>query len=361
MPLRAQLDGQSLNAALLSETQWQALKGSRSLRMPCCDTPAHRRTSRLGTRHFAHSPGGHCGALGECAEHLAAKAEIMRVCHELGWDALSEYIGDKWRADVYAMRGRHRIAFEIQWSPQTLEVTRERHAAYGDDVKCCWLFRRLPSLNQTGSAPYKRQTTAERNLPMFTLSLADSRFDVTAEYRKVSLREFVEARLERRIRFCEQRHFTARELHFVVSKVECWRRGCGCSYDVFYTREVMRSDCGAEHFVSHPGEEDSFDGDPCCALRNWRLAKKIFASEVNRLRFSVKHRWSDTITRSYWCFCCPQCDAMFGHHYFTHFMTEAETDTATPFWSKQLPCSKRQPEPHWCFPLNGAFCTNRRD
>jgi competence CoiA-like predicted nuclease len=113
MPLRAQLDGNSINAALLSETQWEGLKGSRSLRMPCCDALAYRRTSRLETRHFAKSPGSHCGAEEESAEHLAAKAEIVRGCHELKWDAISEYVGDQWRADVYAMRGRHHLAFEI--------------------------------------------------------------------------------------------------------------------------------------------------------------------------------------------------------------------------------------------------------
>ena len=158
MPLRVQVDGNSLNAALLSDTEWQALKGSRSLRMPCCDAPAYRRTSRLRTRHFAHSPRSHCGAEGECAEHLAAKAEIVRVCHELGWNALSEYVGNQWRADVYATRGRYRLAFEIQWSTQTLQVTRERHAAYGPDIKCCWLFKRLPSLNRWESGPVANET-----------------------------------------------------------------------------------------------------------------------------------------------------------------------------------------------------------
>jgi len=37
-------------------------------------------------------------------------------------DALSEYVGNQWRADVYAKRGRYRLAFEIQWSKQTLQV-----------------------------------------------------------------------------------------------------------------------------------------------------------------------------------------------------------------------------------------------
>jgi hypothetical protein len=357
MPLRVQLDGNSINAALLSETQWQALKGSRSLRMPCCDALAYRRTSQLGTRHFAHSPRSHCGAEGECAEHLAAKAEIVRVCNELGWDAISEYVGDQWRADVYAMRGRHRLAFEIQWSTQTLQVTRERHAAYGTDIKCCWLFKQLPLLNRRESGPYAQHTIAERNLPMFCLSHADSRFDVTVDQRTMSLQEFVRARLQGRIHFCDQRTFVVREVQFVVSNVQCWRRHCRAPYDVFYTREIMRSNCGAERMTTDPGERESLDDDPYSALRNWRLAKRVSASEEKQLRLSIKRRWSDTVRRSYWSFGCPECDAIYGDHYFSHLIAEAESDGCAPFCSKELRCSQRWAEPHWCFPVKGGFCS----
>lgn len=352
MPLRVQLNGNSLNAALLSETQWQALKGSRSLRMPCCDAPAYGRTSRLGTRHFAHSPRSHCGAEGECAEHLAAKAEIVRVCHELGWDALSEYVGNQWRADVYAKRGRYRLAFEIQWSKQTLQATRERHAAYGTDIKCCWLFKQLPSLNR-----WEPGSIAERNLPIFRLSRADSRFDVTIGDRAITLREFVKARLQGQIHFCDQKSFVVREVQFVVSKVQCWRRRCRAPYDVFYTREIMRSNCGAERMTTDPGERVSLNDDPYSALRNWRLAMRIFAAEEKQLRFSIKRRWSDTVGRSYWSFGCPECDAMYGDHYFSHLIAEAESDGCAPFCSKELRCSQRWAEPHWCFPVKCGFCS----
>lgn len=122
MRLSAQLEGQSVNAALLSDAEWRGLKGSRRVRMPCCDTRGYARTSRLGTRHFVHSPGSHCEGEGESPEHLAAKAEIVRACDEQGWDVRSEFACDNWRADVYATRGNQRIVFEVQWSPQTLEL-----------------------------------------------------------------------------------------------------------------------------------------------------------------------------------------------------------------------------------------------
>jgi hypothetical protein len=279
------------------------------------------------------------------------------VCHELGWDALSEYAGDQWRADVYATRGRHRLAFEIQWSRQTLELTRQRQAAFGTDVKCCWLFKQLPSQSRREVGPYERQTTAERNLPMFGLSSADSRFDVTVDHRIVSLREFVKARLEKGIHFCDQRKFTVRDLQLITCKVECWHRRCRAPYDMFYMREVTRSNCGAERMTTDPGERESSRDDPCSALRNWRLAKKVFASEAKQLRFSVKRRWSDTLARSYWSFGCPECDTLYGNHYFGFLIGEAEGDKRAPFCSKELACSEQRPEPHWCFPRSGAFCT----
>jgi hypothetical protein len=353
MPLRAQLDGDSLDAALLSEAQWQSLKGSRSLRMLCCDAPAYRRTSQLGTRHFAHSPGSHCGAEGESEEHLAAKAEIVRACHEIGWDALSEYVGDKWRADVYATLGRHRLAFEIQWSTQTLEVTRERHAAYGTDVKCCWLFKRLPSL------------IPEMALPMFRLSLTDSVFHVTigespltaddcgfVAGRTVTLQEFVEARLQGRIRFSNQRSLVVREVQLVVHEVQCSR--CDALYDVFYPREIIRSNCGAERdcfaldsLMGNPPPERPID-DLHNALLNPRGIESMFASELKHLRISIKPCRS----RCGCWFGCPECDAL-----YEKILCLSDQATDQPFCSKNLPCSERLQDPHWCLPLNGGFCT----
>jgi hypothetical protein len=345
MPLSAQLDGYPLDATVLSEAEWNTLK-SASLQMLCCNARAYKRISRLGTRHFVHSRSGHCGTERETAEHLAAKAEILRVCHELGWNAVPEYPGDNWRADVYAARGQHQLAFEIQWSNQTLDETRIRHAAYGD-VKCCWLFRKLPS-QRVELTRLKNALTPvaakEEYLPMFSLSRPDSTFDVTVDYRTVSLRDFVKARLEGRIHFCPERRFATRQADLIVVDVRCWR--CRNHYDVFFIREIVLSHCGAEECVID---------DPCAVWSNWNLAKQVFAAEVSKLRCSVKRRYSDTMGHAYWSFGCPRCDAIHGNHFLRLLIMENE-DRA-PFCSKDLPCSERRPEPHWCFPVNNYFCT----
>ena len=249
--------------------------------MPCCDVPgatgAPVRPGAPGT--WFRSAKNHCGAEGERAEHLAAKAEIVRVCNELGWAADSEVAEGQWRADVLAIRDRHRVAFEIQWSCQTLDVTRERQAAYGAAaVKCCWLFRKLPT-EQRPHPHVVTLTLPERNLPMFRLHLEDSGFNVTVDHNILSLREFVTARLAGRIRFRDQREYSVCELQVVARETGCWR--CRTRYDVLYTRRVMRSNCGAEQFMRDPGENapDMLRDDPYSALRNVRLARRHFASE----------------------------------------------------------------------------------
>ena len=353
MPLRAQVGGVWVNAGLLCDAEWQALKRSRSLRMPCCDARGHARTSRLGTRHFVHSPGSHCGGEGESPEHLAAKAEIVRACHEVGWDVQSEFAGDKWRADVYATRGRHRVAFEVQWSPQTLEVTRERQAAYGTDVKCCWLFNEIPlpmGRRWNGNEP---GLPTERDLPMFDLSLSAAGFTVKIDCVTMDLRDFVQARLERRIRFCEQRHYALARVEVVVHSSPCLN--CGSQYDVLHTRRILRSYCGAQLVETDPGDIVSSEDDPHSARRNWRVVQSLFPSEAKQLRVSIKRRFSSVIKRSYWCFGCPECDWFLGNHFFTETMM-MEADGESPFCSKDVPHSERQSDSHWCFSRNSSFC-----
>lgn len=357
MPLRAQIDGHPINAALLSNAEWQALKGSRSLQMPCCGAPAYRRTSRLGTRHFSHSPGQHCGTDGESAEHLAAKAEIVRACDELGWEADSEVVGDGWRADVLACRERHRLAFEIQWSRQTLELTRQRQATYGHDVKCCWLFRALPPAKRIAKGRQPDQgAIAEQSLAMFRLSRRDEEFLVTVDAKLVPLREFVRARLQRRIRFARCRNYLSHELQVVAPEVPCWR--CGCHYHVLYTRWNLRSDCGAELSLTDPGDARvPDDRDPYSAKFNMRLLKEHFPTRIPELHIKLDWRWSQTIGgRSYWCFCCPHCMAFLGSHCFLFTVADAGGYELPPLCSKELPCFERWPQSHWCFPANGRFC-----
>ena len=169
----------------------------------------------------------------------------------------------------------------------------------------------------------------------------------------MSIREFVSARLLGRIRFSEYRRFTVCRLELVAPQVEC--RRCHGRYHVLYTRRFMRSDCGAEHTV-YPGEEIEPEGDPYRASRNFHLAQKHFPTELKQLRLRLEWRYSETLKRSYWCFCCPRCRTFIGAHFFGDVIGEAESVPLAAFCSVELPCREQSPDPHWCFAQTGRYC-----
>lgn len=152
MPLRCLDDaGHSLDASTLADADWAALTATnrrvRHLRTRCCGAPLVLKTSRLGTRFFAHRALGGCASGDEGPEHLHLKALAIAAARAAGWTAEAEVAGttpagEPWRADVLAHRGRHRVAVEIQWSPQADDETRRRQARYAaSGVRGLWLCR----------------------------------------------------------------------------------------------------------------------------------------------------------------------------------------------------------------------------
>lgn len=94
MPLVAVVDGERVVSTLLSSADWSVLKDDvrakrRTVTLPC-GYAGHAKTSRLGTPYFAHNPGGDGCSAGETAEHLLAKAIIVRAATEAGWTAEPE-------------------------------------------------------------------------------------------------------------------------------------------------------------------------------------------------------------------------------------------------------------------------------
>jgi len=152
MPLRARDDADhDLDASRLTTAEWTALTATnravRHLRTHCCGAPVVLKTSRLGTRFFAHLALGGCASGDESPEHLHLKALAIAAARAAGWDAAAEVSGvtpdgAPWRADVLATRGSARIAVEVQWSPQPDDVTAARQARYAlSGVRGLWLLR----------------------------------------------------------------------------------------------------------------------------------------------------------------------------------------------------------------------------
>ena len=152
MPLRCVDEhGTTIDASTCDDEDWKALRAraraERHLRMPCCRTRAVLKTSRLGTRFFAHKAKGACTWKPETEVHRHLKKLALNAARNAGWEAQSEASGstpdgERWIADVVAWRGREKIAVEIQWSGQTNDETLHRQQRYRrSGVKGVWLLR----------------------------------------------------------------------------------------------------------------------------------------------------------------------------------------------------------------------------
>ncbi len=155
MPIRAVANETDYIAPLMSDAEWATMRRDVTaerlkLTMPCCGATAIPCTPRHSIRHFRHHRGAvACDWKPETVQHIAIKSEIAIVCREIGRAVKPEFSGDGWRADVLTGRAgdatQPPIAFEIQWTRQSLEVTDQRQAKYlSADVKCFWLFRTMP-------------------------------------------------------------------------------------------------------------------------------------------------------------------------------------------------------------------------
>ncbi len=221
MPLRC-LDhaGQSLDAVAMAPSDWTTLtvvnRRDRHLRMHCCGAPVVLKTSRLGTRFFAHHALGGCASGDESPEHLYLKALAIAAARAAGWTAEAEVSGTTpsgapWRADVLATRGRHRVAVEVQWSGQADDETVRRQARYAaSGVRALWLFRR-PGFAVDPDVPAVRvRGTLAAGLTVLGLPAAD----------------FLAAVFDRRLRFGIAAGASA-SLTVDGAIATCWGNDCG--------------------------------------------------------------------------------------------------------------------------------------
>ena len=131
---------------------WITLKENKesAFKMTCCGNQAILKTSKLGTQFFAHKvkpKTSDCSTGGESAEHIHIKYLVMKELDRNGWAVEVEKRGatpngEEWIADIYAEKGKAKIAIEVQWSPQAFIETRRRQEKYAQSgVRCAWLLR----------------------------------------------------------------------------------------------------------------------------------------------------------------------------------------------------------------------------
>ena len=167
-----------IHSFMYSLKDWIALKEDKtsSFNMACCGKQAILKTSKLGTQFFAHKvkpKDSDCSTGGETAEHIHIKYLVMKELDRNGWDVKVEKrgitpSGEEWIADIYAEKGKAKIAIEVQWSPQTFIETKRRQEKYAQSgVRCAWLLR-SGSMKETNAitGDYAYST---KDLPVFSV------------------------------------------------------------------------------------------------------------------------------------------------------------------------------------------------
>jgi len=367
MPLRAIINGDSVTAPLLNDEEWASLRDrvkadKLDVRMTCCDNVGYLRTSKHGFHHFVHKVRGDCTSKPETWQHLKVKGEIVRACRDAGYEASTEVDGDGWRADILATKGDIKIAFEVQWSPQTLETTLERQEKYAaSGVRCCWLFKSPP------------QMAARADLPLFKLEVTEDtpsniQFGEQGYRRRdnygltaIPLATFVQDLLRGRVRHCEQLRSQSRQkLRIVFIEIACWK--CKRPYHVYYMSDVVTG-CG--HRLQ------SSDG-------LWENEKFYFAPEIRKLVSDfvaspdgshlklgpIRKRYSKTVGHQYLSFGCPRCNAICGDFFLHHQeipRARAYESSAPAILETELNLSSHitHEHPHWCYLQGEEFCCKR--
>ena len=159
MPFTAKYGDQRVDATVFPADLWDMLKASTEKHDlicpdPDCDIQMIPKTyHRTGTQFFAHKTHSQCPlSKGMTQEHLSLQRRVQKAVIDAGWQATMEaYLPElrhesKRYVDVLATSPDDpncRIAFEIQWSPQTPEAYIERTQSYIErGIKTYWISKR---------------------------------------------------------------------------------------------------------------------------------------------------------------------------------------------------------------------------
>jgi competence CoiA-like predicted nuclease len=356
MPLRAIFDNQELLAPLLSDQEWEELKRKRvKVTLPCCEARGYLRTSKRGIKHFVHNKKDGCTSGTETWQHLLCKTEIARACKAMGYDVKTEASGEDWRADVLATKqgenGLIKLAFEVQWSPQTLEETEQRQQKYTrDGIRCCWLFKNLPT----------RQ--ARQDIPMFQLQFDDQDIPMVNTYTKCfELQNFITELLLHHFRFCQYYLYQKRQnIRIRFFPVNCWK--CHRTHHIYHViDQSYKSICNCHLFSLGDGfiiSDPQFL--PEIINKAYECLKTEKAKQNNMKMGKIKPRYSKTIGRYYTSFGCPYCNAIFGDHFYFDEICNVEYGYVEPIdfdVTINIPLEKED-DSHWCYSETQTFCCN---
>ncbi len=230
------IENKEIYSFMLNDEQWNRLKDkykNLSIHMPCCETRAIPKKSKLGTQYFAHHPSSTCSVhTGESREHQFCKYLILKYLHENGWTVTPEYrgqtpSGETWIADIYAEKDKAKIAIEIQWSPQSIEETKRRQEKYiASGIRTVW-FMRTTSKNKWDVLDYQSY-----ELPVFSIWLNREHHQLItsgafynwdeSDLVEIEFINFFKALMSGNVQYSLKPN-AARSLQFAMNTIQCWK------------------------------------------------------------------------------------------------------------------------------------------
>jgi hypothetical protein len=351
MPLRAVIEGSEIISCLCGDPEWKALQDDVRLKrkkiiLPCCFSEGFLRVSKLGTKHFVHKRKVGCEWKTETFQHLKAKAEIVTACKNAGYEVSTEVSGLNWRADVLAQKGNIKVAFEVQWSPQTLQETLERQERYKrEGIRGCWFFRKPPhELVDWDYSPDTGRLNARKDLPLFQLNyLENCSFSITLDGKNFSLIEFVELLLSRKFHFCDKAQTKQQKIYIIFHEIEC--RKCRKISHLYNVREIHTSVCGrVVPYTDDMGNEIRFwDFRP----EILSIVRDFLATEKGgEIKLAIRYEHDEngkslTHFRCYWC----------NRRWF-------DVDREPCYILERIFCNNLEVNttPKWCYSENSIFC-----
>jgi hypothetical protein len=322
------------------DAAWEQLRkvnrASKALRMPCCGASVVLKESKLGTRYFAHARRGPCTTAPESAEHLLAKSAVVRGIRQTAWNAFPEQggetpTGDPWRADVLAVKGTGRVAFEIQWSRQDADETERRQARYAAaGVRGLWFFRQhdFPVAKDTPAfrLAFEEASREFRVLlpsPDYSPNWMNAREAPNPRYwqQSIELPAFVSGALRGRLKFAPVLG-QCLPLEVETAPTTCWR----CKRKTRVVTELAFA--ASRVFPHHPDIPVSLHDFVSDIPEGERILTELFPAALLRSHGIgvLKSRYSKTARAAYFSNGCMHCDALQGH-WFEGDLADESTKT----------------------------------
>ncbi len=343
MPIRAILDDREVYSFDFTDTEWFNLskrikKKESNVILPCCNQSGFTRISSQGLKHFVHFKSNNsCDWKPESQEHIKSKIEIIKGCRLAGWNAIPEVSGTNWRADVLANKENKKIAFEVQWSYQTLDMTLLRQRKYeSSGVRCCWLFKKPPK----DMCDYNGDIESNKYIPAFKLiQHEDLSLRVVFDGRNIPLNLFISDLLKGRYKYCA--HFRSNDKQRL--NVSLFASICYNCLRTLFSYHILNS---ASYFSSTCGKKFN------ASAFSINIHDKI-EDRINTLRKVTKNLYKPLIG----CFdngkfACPYCSA--SGPYFNRTINweskwvidiKIDVDSIT---SEEVK--------HWCYSETNNFC-----